>query len=303
MSKYVKIITLFATILTVACTKQKEVVKSDTFKPVLLALIVKDIDRSIDWYSNVLDFKIEKEIKEYPEYGLKLAVLKAGDFHLELMEKADALPQNEALSDADSYVGGVSKIGLRVKNLDATYNHLQSIEGVDVVAGPGELPENSLPIPWPNKYLLLRDPDGNFIQFFDTGTSAHPTPWLFMLTVENLGKASFWYSKYMDFGQHQTFGEKGNRRAILERNGYVLELFEPQKVLKASEISPDNTILGFRKLAFGFKEDLTAFSSELEKKEIEIEVALEESDFEWAEKALIFKDLEGNRTQVFEIRD
>ena len=98
-----------------------------------------------------------------------------------------------------------------------------------------------------------------------------------------------------------TLGEKGNRRAILERNNYVLELFEPDEVIKITEISMDSTILGFRKMAFGV-ENLTSLSTEMEKQQVEIITPIEKSDFDWANQAMIVKDVDGNWTQLFEVK-
>jgi len=117
-----------------------------------------------------------------------------------------------------------------------------------------------------------------------------------MITVDNLENSISWYSEILGFKHHQTMGEKGNRRAVLERNNYVLELFEPNHLITANQISNDSTILGFKKIGFGL-ESLTALNQE----KVEIIYPVEESDFKWAEKAMIIKDSEGNWTQLFEI--
>jgi len=49
----------------------------------LVALVVEDIDSSLNWYKEKLNFEIEKEVEEYSDYGLKIAFLKSSDFHLE----------------------------------------------------------------------------------------------------------------------------------------------------------------------------------------------------------------------------
>ena len=282
------------------CKTTQQEILNKVFQPKLVSIAVQDIDTSIEWYRQKLGFEIERDLKEYPDYGLKLAFLKLDDFHLELIEFANAYKASNFLPNADSYMGGVFKIGLVVNDIQGYYDHLKEMEGVEMVAGLGELPDNPIPIKWPSQYFLIADPDGNYIQFFDTGAKKVPSPWLFMITVDNLENAISWYTKNLGFKHHQTVGEVGNKRAILASNNYVLELFEPTNVLKTNEIPAGTTILGFKKIAFGVTK-LTSWASMLDRNGVEVAMPLEASDFDWATRAMIVKDAEGNWTQLFEL--
>ncbi len=294
-----KQIILILILAILGCKEDTKAIQKDSFKPNLVALFVEDIDRTLKWYHEKLGFQIEKEVEEYPDYGLKIAFLELNDFHFEIIEKTNSFKPSEITLGKDSYLGGIFKIGFKTNDLENLYSQLEKFNDVEFVTSIGELPENQLPINWPSKYFLIKDPDGNFIQFFDSGTSKEISSWLVMVTVGNLENAISWYSEALGFRHHKTMGEKGNQRAVLERNNYVLELFEPNQVIKANQVSVDSTILGFKKIAFGV-EDLATMSSTLNKRNIEIITPMEESDFEWAEKAMIVKDLEGNWTQLFE---
>ncbi len=289
-------------LLSLACQREKEEVLEDVFEPKLVAIAVQDLERSIQWYTQKLGFEVEKEMTEYPDHGLRNAFLKLGDFHLEIIEFSKAYKPSEILPNEESYVGGVFKLGWKVNDIETVYNRIKEMEEVDMVAELGELPESSISIPWPSKYFLIQDPDGNYLQFFDSGNHPYPSPWLFMLTVENLEQVQSWYTQNLGFKLLQTQGSQGNMRAILARNGYVLELFEPAQVLKAAEIPSDSTILGFNKLAFRV-DDLSTLSTSFENKKVEIALPLAPTeDIDWASQGMIVKDLEGNWTQLFEIK-
>lgn len=300
MKRSIQII-LFLALTNLGCKENTKTVQKDFFKPNLVKLFVEDIDSSLKWYKEKLKFEVEKEVEEYPDYGLKIAFLELNGFHLEIIEKTNSFKPSEITNKEDKYIGGIFKIGFKTNDLEYIYSQLNMLDGVEFVTGIGELPENQIPIKWPTKHFLIKDPDGNFIQFFDSGDSSQISPWLTMVTVDNLENSITWYSQTLGFKHHQTIGEKGNRRAVLERNNHVLELFEPNHVIKANEISADTTILGFKKIAFGV-EDLELLSSELEKETVNIITPLEKSDFNWANKSMIVKDLDGNWTQLFEIK-
>lgn len=296
---YVVILTVLSFLLF-SCEEKPSTIPQEVFEPKLVAICVQDIETSLNWYTQKLGFEIEQNIKEYPDYGLKLAFLRAGDFHLEILEKTNSYKQSEFLPTPENYLGGVFKVGFILNDLEAKYAELKQMQDVEFVTGIGTLPENQLPIKWPTHHFLIKDPDGNFIQFFELGTANKISPWLFMITVDDLDVSVEWYTQNFGFKHLETIGDEGNKRAVLERDTYVLELFEPENVIKASQVSEDSTILGFKKLAFGVG-DISPLASKLETANTEIIVPVEESDFSWALKSMIVKDVEGNWTQVFEI--
>lgn len=296
---YVAILAVLSFLL-LSCQEKTNTMPEEVFEPKLVAICVQDIKASVNWYTQKLGFEVEQNIKEYPDYGLKLAFLRAGDFHLEILEKANSIKQSEFLTTRENYLGGVFKVGFILSDLEAKYNELKNMQEVEFLTGIGALPENKLSIKWPTHHFLIKDPDGNFIQFFELGTMDEISPWLFMITVDDLDVSVEWYTQNFGFKYLETVGEEGNRRAILERDGFVLELFEPAEVIMANQVSVDSTILGFKKLAFGIG-DISRLESKLSTANAEIVMPVEKSDFTWASQSMIVKDPEGNWTQVFEI--
>lgn len=283
------------------CKDHVKTTQEDFFEPNLAALFVKDIDASIDWYKEKLEFKIEKEVESYPDYGLKIAFLELDGFHLEIIEKTNSFEPAEITPNEDQYIGGVFKIGFKTDDIEGLYNRLKGLDGVELITDIGTLDDPQIPIAWPSKYFLIKDVDGNFIQFFDSRDTKGISPWLTMVTVDNLENSMAWYSQTLGFEHYQTVGDIGNRRAVLGRNNYVLELWEPSHVIKANQIAADSTVLGFSKIAFGV-ENLVTISLALKERNTDIVMPLEKSDFDWARQAMMVKDPDGNWTQLFEVK-
>ncbi len=288
--------------LTFACQNSKTSSQPAFLQARLIAIVVEDLGSSLDWYSQVLGGTLIKPIDSFPDYDLRMAFLQVGDFHLELIESGSAVPRSEILPSPEVSLGGWFKIGFLLPDIEAKYTQLQKIDSINFVTGIGELPENELPIKWPRRFFLLQDPDGNYVQFFDGGAEENPSPWLFMNTVQDLSTAISWYSTHLGFTHHETVGELGNRRAIVERDNCVIELFEPAQVLPIKEIASDQLILGFSKLAFGvnrFDTLLTQFRGG----QVEISHGPASSTFPWADQYVIVKDEEGTWVQLFEQRN
>lgn len=301
MYKSLRRIFVILFLISIGCKEISQPTKTSSFSPILLALFVEDIDTSLQWYTEKLGFEVENAIEDYPDYGLKLAFLSLNDFHLEIIEKKNSYKSSDVLRRGETYVGGVFKIGLKTNNLSHLYERLKLFEDVEFVTGIGELPENKLPIKWPTKHFLIEDPDGNYIQFFNSGEDEGIKPWLTMISVRDLESSISWYENNMNFRHFETMGEKGNRRAVMERDNYILELYEPELVFNFDENS-DSTFLGFSKIAFGVN-DLNRVDSILKNENSKIVMPIEESDFDWAEKAMIAKDSEGNWIQFFEFKE
>ena len=294
-----KTLLLLIVLTYMSCKEKTTPQKADTFHTSLMALFVEDIDNSVEWYTERLGFGIEKEIVDYPDYGMRIAFLELNDFRLELIEKDNALSPDDYLPSPEHTLGGVAKIGLRTQNVETVYNKLKPSDDVNFITEIGTLPEMDVSIEWPTKYFLITDPDGNFIQFFDVGVITQTAPWLTMITVRDLDTQMAWYSDYIGLEHIYTIGEPGNRRAILERNGYVIELWETKSVLPAKDISADTTILGIRKIAFGM-DDVSGVDSLCNANGVPVVMSLDSSSFDWADRAMIVLDSEGNWVQLFE---
>ena len=292
---------LLLLLVSISCQDKIQPAQKELFAPSLIALCVEDIDVSIHWYTQYLGFEVEKEIQDYPDYGLKLAFLKLDSFHLEIMEMDKSLKPSAVLPNAESYLGGVFKLGFKSNDLEKLFNELKRNEEVKFLTGLGDLPKDQMPIPWPKRYFLIQDPDGNFIQFFDSG-HREISPWITMIIVDHIEASKSWYATNLGFSHIKTVGEEGNKRAILKREDFIIELYEPEKFFYPNQVTTDTTIMGFRKLAFGVS-DIVALDSLFQRTATEVVRPIEDSDFDWAQKAMIVKDPEGNWTQLFELKE
>jgi catechol 2,3-dioxygenase-like lactoylglutathione lyase family enzyme len=275
---------------------------SDNFQPQLVAILTDSLESAMNWYTENLGFEIEKGIMDYPENNLRAAIIKKEGFHLELIEQSPSYQQSIVLPDAEHQLGGIAKLGFIVENIEEVYNGLQTRSTVDFVTEIGSLPDTELSIKWPKRYFLIKDVDGNYLQFFsyDDLSISQSNPWLVMVTVQNIEESASWYAEKLGFVHLTTVGNPGNQRAILVRNNYVLELFEPSKITLRKNISADSSVLGFSKVAFGVL-DMNSLHNQLKKRNVEIASEPDSSEFDWATKSMIVCDNDGNWIQIFEL--
>ena len=114
------------------------------------ALIVNDIDVSMEWYEEVLGLEVGTRMTESGRYDI--ANLQKPGIFVELLELAEAgaRPQGR--------VEGPFKVGLLVNDVS------EFVEGLpDSIATPEVIddPANSL------RFVQLRDPDGNIVQVME----------------------------------------------------------------------------------------------------------------------------------------
>ncbi len=125
------------------------------------AIIVSDIESSIDWYSNVFGFKVLSNV-ESEERGFKQANLKCDNILVELLELKSALTPENVLENypKGSKINGFFKFGFIVSEFDAWVEHLKELNV--------EFHGNVVIDPLVNKKMLIvKDPDGNRIQIFE----------------------------------------------------------------------------------------------------------------------------------------
>lgn len=125
------------------------------------ALIVNDMDKSLNWYRDVLGFKLVNS-NENAAKGFKQANLVNGHAKLELLELGNSVKKEQVrnLTGNDSRVDGIFKIGMRVADFDAWIAHLRANQTTfsgNVVTDP--LTQK--------KMVIALDPEGNRIQFFE----------------------------------------------------------------------------------------------------------------------------------------
>ena len=91
-----------------------------TFTPHHVALTVNDIDESVQWYQQKLDFKL---IHRYKKHGMEIVHLQLGDVRIELFnygEKTKSLPDYKHNLMDDLHVVGTKHLCIQVDNLEAT---------------------------------------------------------------------------------------------------------------------------------------------------------------------------------------
>ncbi|NNK11095.1 MAG: VOC family protein [Flavobacteriaceae bacterium] len=125
------------------------------------ALIVKDMDASISWYSENLGFEIIN-LNEYPKAGFKQANLKRGNNRIELIELKSALSPDTAIPDYDGKTRliGFFKMGFSVSNFDVFIEHLNE----NKVKFHGTIVVNE---ETKKRMVIVKDPDENRIQLFE----------------------------------------------------------------------------------------------------------------------------------------
>jgi catechol 2,3-dioxygenase-like lactoylglutathione lyase family enzyme len=159
------LITLLACSLAQAATPVVQSVDS-------VGVTVNDLDRAVDFYSNVLGFERvcevevtgEKYERLYGVFGLRLrtATLRLGDERIELMEFL--APRGRPIpADSKSNDGWFQHVAIIVSDMDRAYRHLRQHKVQHASSGPQLLPA------WnPNaggiEAFYFRDPDGNHLE-------------------------------------------------------------------------------------------------------------------------------------------
>lgn len=126
------------------------------------AIIVEDMDTSLLWYQEKLGFSLQNETN-LPQRSLRQANLKKDQIHLELIEIASALKPAEAIKDfsSKSKITGFFKMGFRLLDFDAWLVHLDKVK-IDWLGKVVNDPLSG------KRMLIILDPDGNRLQFFES---------------------------------------------------------------------------------------------------------------------------------------
>lgn len=130
---------------------------------VLAGISVADAKASAKWYQQKLHFYIYKTM-DLPEHHLKIVFLDLNGFSLELIQFAGAMSfevvkkRVPELTDRDRLLGFV-KLGFQIAEVDALAAELKR-DGTKLLMEPTEDRE------FHDRFLMLQDPDGNVLQFF-----------------------------------------------------------------------------------------------------------------------------------------
>ena len=128
-------------------------------RPVWLALSVADANAIAGWYQEHLGFH-EVDRLELPQRKMLIIFLKAGDFMLEIAQRADSVDPESRLGVGNkSQVRGLYKFGFRVENLEAKAAEMRKA-GVNF---HGELFDDER---FGVKTVIVKDVEGNLVQLF-----------------------------------------------------------------------------------------------------------------------------------------
>ncbi len=122
------------------------------FSPYFSAIIVSDVENSVEWYSQVFSAEVVARY-DNEERGFKIVNLDAGNFLIELLE----------LRDAKAKVGrsqGFFKTGFLVDDILTWEKHLKKLN----VEFHGDMAYDEK---IKKRMLIFKDPDGNYLQLFE----------------------------------------------------------------------------------------------------------------------------------------
>ena len=116
---------------------------------------VPNLDESIRWYQQVLDFEVEK-IFDIPQIPARVAMLRRGELRMELFEVpgAAAMSADRRIPDRDVHTHGNKHIAFAIQDVDPVEQELRR-RGADIV--------------WVGRFkhgsnIFIRDNAGNLIE-------------------------------------------------------------------------------------------------------------------------------------------
>ncbi len=130
-------------------------------KPYFTAIIVENIDASIDWYGKTLGYEVINQ-NDMSDRGFRQANLQRGNALLELIELSSAASPAELLKDQPprTRIQGLFKIGFTVSSFDEWIKFLTD-EEVEFNGSVVNDPNSG------KQMIIILDPDGNRIQLFE----------------------------------------------------------------------------------------------------------------------------------------
>ena len=133
-------------------------------RPYLLSLSVANLDATASWYRDVLGFREVRHL-ELPDYRLRIRFLELNGFRLELIQYQDSVSLASIQSkfpnvEDRARVHGFGKLAFAVDDLAAAARALKDkkvklLRDVSRDEATGD------------RWMLIEDPEGNWLQFFE----------------------------------------------------------------------------------------------------------------------------------------
>ncbi|MGH1364640.1 MAG: VOC family protein [Calditrichia bacterium] len=130
-------------------------------EPYFTAMIVSNIDTTLEWYTNNLGFEMVSRV-DLEERGLRMANLKCGKAWIELIELKGAVSPGELMVETPKKIRiiGLFKIGYLVAELDQWVTRLKNA-GVEFNGDVVKDQHSG------RRMVIVKDPDGNRVQLFE----------------------------------------------------------------------------------------------------------------------------------------
>lgn len=116
-----------------------------------IRIITADINRLVEFYERVFDAPMIRHTEDFAELRTPTATMAIGSI------RTLAFFGGETIAEAAKNRSVI--IEFRIEDVDTRFSTLASFLGDGVVQKPTTMP-------WGNRSLLFRDPDGNLINFF-----------------------------------------------------------------------------------------------------------------------------------------
>ena len=100
-----------------------------------IGVVVRDIEDALNVYTDILGLNPKVDRMDLPELGFKNAMLRIGDFGIELMETSSTDPKNEFVKFLDRHGEGVYHVCVIVDDIDAQIKSLRA-KGAEVLEVP-----------------------------------------------------------------------------------------------------------------------------------------------------------------------
>lgn len=116
-----------------------------------IRIITEDVPRLVQFYETITGTKLTQYTPDFAELKTKVATLAIGS-----TTTLQAFGGSHVAQAAQNHS---AIIEFRVDDVDADYKRLADMIGGNLVQAPTTMP-------WGNRSLLFRDPDGNLVNFF-----------------------------------------------------------------------------------------------------------------------------------------
>jgi methylmalonyl-CoA/ethylmalonyl-CoA epimerase len=128
-------------------------------KPLHVGVSVPDLDASVEWYCNMLKFRLVSN-RYFAQLQARIAFLEHGDFSIELFEVEGAapLPEDRRIPNLDIRTHGIKHVAYCVQDLHSLMDTLRA-KGVDIA-----MDIFSMDGDW---VAFIRDNAGNLIELIE----------------------------------------------------------------------------------------------------------------------------------------